>query len=451
MKFISRLSAAAAVIAALGMTACDSNDDNGGGNIETNNPNTGETPTTPVEEKKYIENTAVELKKVLNPQDQADFLNFCKDFSREFDGFINDDDYDYPYDYMARGVRDLGMSLRKGDLLGMTRAMQEISYSFSDIAGVYEPDFEEEEWVRTGDSKNLEYRFKVNGQNCSLTVAPSGGEWSASGEGWIEEDEYPYDEVKALIKVAVPRNVTLKLTQGSKTLMSGKVVSDYNQGGKTASCDVDATVANITLKAEADLNNTRCVAHAVATVGGTQVLEANGVLNGHDMCDFDRLMMIANGPDHDVDDDSEAWITSPYNIHSLFKDGTANTNIMRRMFVSGTCDNMAHLAYTFDNFEDENQGLAQTQVAYINDHIKAQFFLGGAKEPSGNIVWQLMKDVDEWNPQYTYWYAEPVLKFNSDGSTYTFEQYFNEDDFASTISVFTSIADLYEAFFGMNK
>ncbi len=453
MKFISKLTLAAVVFAAFGLTACNNDDENGGG-VNVDNPNKGETPTTPTEEKKYIENTAVELQKALKPEDQADFLNFCRDFEEEFSGFINDDIYEPGY-YVSKNLPELGRSLKKGDLIGMTRALKQISYSFKDIAGVYEPDFNKEEWVKTGDSNNVEFIFKVKGMNSSLTIVPSGGEWSASGEGWYEEDEYPYDEYKVLYKIAVPRNVTVTLKNGSTVLISGKVVCDYNQGGKTASCSVDATVANISLKANADLTNTRCTAHAVASVGGTQILEANGVLNGHDMCDFDRLMMIANGPDYNDDNeyipdtDEEAWIISPYNIHSLFSNGSANVNIMKRMFVAGTCDDMARLAFYFSNFEEDDQNAAQRQVDYINQHIKAQFYLGGAQSPSGDFIWKLSKEVENygWGSSYIYWYPEPVMKFNSDGSTYSFEQYFNEDDFASTIDVFASIAKLYEAFF----
>lgn len=455
MRFFSKFTAVASVVAIFGLASCG-NDDNGGETVETGNPNKGETPTTPVEEKRFIEQTAVQLQQALNPQDQAEFLTFYKDFYEEFSGFIDGNDYDqYPYAYMARGVRDLGSSLQKGDLIGMTRALQEVSYSFKDIAGVYEPDFENEEWVKVGESNNLEYRFKVKGDNCALTVAPSGGEWSASAEGWMEEDEYPYDEYKVLYTIAVPRNVNVTLTRGSRTLMSGTVKNDYNMGGKTASASVDATLANIRLTAEADLNNSRCIAHAVASVGGLKVLEANGVLNGHDMCDFNRLMMImGEGEDDDnvPDYDDPAWITSPYNIHSLFSNGSANANIMDRMFVSGTCDDMARLAYTFDNFEEEDKNAAQSQLDYINGHIRTQFYLGGAQEPNGTVFFQLQKESYSWGSyNEEYWYGEPVLKFNSDGSVYKFSEYFNEDNFASTINVFASIVDLYEAFFGLNK
>lgn len=454
MKFISRLSAAVAVMATLGLTACESDDNGGNGGVETNNPNSGETPTTPLEEKQYIENTAKQLQTALNPQDQADFLNFCKDFAQEFAGFIGADDFDPPYGYMVRGVSNLGKTLRNSDLIGMTRAIQELSYSFADIAGIYEPDFEEEEWVKKGNSTNLEYRFNVNGQNCSLTVVPSGGEWSASAPGWIEDDEYPYDEHEVNIKIAVPRNVTVTLTQGSKTLLSGKVVNDFNKDGKTANCNVDATLANINLKADANLTNTKLEAHATATVGGTQIMETNGVLNGHDMCDFDRLMKIAAADEDNIPDtDEEAWITSPYNIHSLFTNGTANVNMMRRIFIAGNCDDMARLSFTFSNFEEENEAKAKQQVEYINQHINAKYYLGGAEQPTGDIFWQLSKEIDDWGGSYnyTYYFAEPVMKFNSDGSVYKFQDYFNEEEFASTLEVFESIAELYKAFFGLNQ
>lgn len=449
----TKFTLAAAVVFACGVVSC-SDDDPKGDNGEINdNPNVGETPVTAEQEKQFIEATATELKSILNPEDQQDFVQFCKDFSEEFDEFINGGNYDYPYDYAARGIRDLGNAVMKGNAFGISRAMQEISYSFDDIAGVYEPDFKYNEWVRTGDSKNVEYRFKVKGQNCSLTVAPANGTWTGSAQGYYEEDEYPYDEYPVLYKIAVPRNVKITLVQGSKTLANGTVNSDYNQKGMTASCDVNAQIANIALNTKADLTNDRCVANAAISVGGTQLIEAKGELKGHDMCNFERIMQILEAHDSgDNETDDEAWINNSNNIHSLFESGVANTNILRRIFVTGSCDNMARLAFVFSNWSDveENKAQAQAQLKFINDHIKAQFFLGASDDASGDIIWQLKRDVYNWGygSSYEYWTAEPVMKFNSDGTTYRFEAYFNEEDFAGTIEVFQGIVDLYEGFFG---
>lgn len=446
---ISKCAIVASVALTFGLVAC-SNDDDNSGSIDINNPNIGETPTTPAEEKAFIEETAAQLQTIIKPEDQKEFVNFCKDFAEEFDAFINNEDY--PGYYAADGIKNLGIAVSNCNPLAISRAVQEISYSFSDISGIYEPDFTNNDWNKTGDSKNLEYRFSVKGQKCSLTIAPSNGEWNGSVSGYYEEDEYPYDEYPVIYRIAVPRSVKITLTEGSKTLINGTVNTDYNQSGMTASSDVDVTVANIVVKAKADLNNSRCIANATLAIGGTMIAEANGVLNGHDLCNLDRLMQIWEASESDNDDrDEESWINNPNNIHSLFSNASASTNILSRIFVSGSCDNMARMAYIFDNWYDveENKNEAQKQVNTINDHIKAQFYLGGAKDPSGNFIWQLQREYEDWGSgSYEYWYAEPVMKFASDNTTYRVTDYFNEDDFATTIDVFVGIADLYKTFFG---
>lgn len=457
MKLIKGLSLVAAAFLTVGMVACsdDEGGNNGGAESITSNPNTGASPTTPAEEKQFIETTATEVKNLLKPEDQQDFLDFCKAFSQEFSGFIDDED-DYYYndyyggDYMIKGIADLKKSVAHYDLLGMTRAIQEISYSFTKVAGVYTPDFTDNEWKKTGESSNVEYQFKVNGQDCQLVITPANGEWSANGNVVMEEDESPYDEYTAHFTIAVPRTLNLKLTQGSKTLLTAVCNNDFNKAGKAANCNIDATLANINFKAVANLTNTQCVANVVATVSGTPVMTVNGVLNGKDMCDLDRILSIINNRnDRDDDDDNESWITNSNNIHSLFTDGVANINLMQRIFVAGTCDSMSRVAFTFSNWDDEDETSCRSDLETINKHIKSDFYLGGAKEPTGTFVWQLQKEVDwGWGSSYTYWYAEPAMKFNSDGSTYRFVEYFNENDFASTVQVFESLADLYSAFWG---
>ena len=52
----------------------------------------------------------------------------------------------------------------------------------------------------------------------------------------------------------------------------------------------------------------------------------------------------------------------------------------------------------------------------------------------------------DWN--YSYWDAEPVLTF-SDGSSYsTFEAFFNDKDFKTTVDAFKTFADKYADLMG---
>lgn len=451
-KFFSSALIFAACISAFSLASCsDDNGGEGGGSVNIENPNTGETPSTPVEQKQYMEKTAVELKDALNPADQADFVEFCRDFANEFSAF-NAPVRKTTTGYVNLGIKHMGQAVAKGNALGITRAMMEFSYSFSDITGIYEPDFNREEWVRTGDSDKVEFRFTVNGQACSLVVEGTGGTWSAQAQGY-EYDEYEDEDIPALYKITVPRNVKVTLTEGSEVLAHGTVVSNYDQKGHKANADVDATVANINVKATADITDSRAIAHARITVGGKEIADVNGQLNGHDLCNYERLLNIwlayDDQGDYDYDPEDESWITNPKNIHSLFSNATANTNILRRMFVAGRCDQMARLAFTFSNWYDyeEDKAAAHKQLDFINGHINASFYLGGSKEPTGDIVWMLYKDSEDYY-DYEYWYPEPVLKFNADGTTYRFSEYFNENDFSSTIDVFVGIADLYKTFFG---
>ena len=48
----------------------------------------------------------------------------------------------------------------------------------------------------------------------------------------------------------------------------------------------------------------------------------------------------------------------------------------------------------------------------------------------------------KWS-SYKYWYTDPAVYFN-DGTSYSFENYFNEKDFRSVIDVFNDIIRGYE-------
>lgn len=441
------LSACIAVVSSL---ASCSDDNNGDDTTPSNdNPNKCETPVTPEEQKAFVEQTAIELKKALKPEDQADFVNFCTAFANEFSSF-NDDDYDEPY-YVNRGIRHLGEAMRHGNAFGVTRAMQEISYGFSDITGIYEPDFDNDEWVRTGKSDKVEFRFTVNGQKSTLTITGNGGTWSGQGEGYTYDDDDYYDEnpIPVLYKLTVPKNVKITLVHGTKTLAEATVKTNYDQKDHKATADVNATVANINFKSTADVNDSRALGQVVVSVGGTEIANVNGQLNGHDLCNFDRLLEIWEASENDdYDDEDSSWINNSNNIHNLFTNATASVNLLRRMYFTGKCDSMSRLAYIFSNWYDveEDKAAAQQQLGVINEHILSQFYLGGSKEPTGDIVWTLSKETDDAYDDYTYWYAEPVLKFRSDNTTYRFSEYFNES--SSTLEVLAGIADMYKAFFG---
>ena len=440
--------AAIALVLAGGISSCS--DDNGNGNgssQDISNPNTGETPVTAEEQKDYIEQTAKQMTEVFKPEDQAEFVDFCRDFAEEF-GEFGTGESNRPYNYMVKGITDLGRSAKSINLMGMTRAIQELSYSFGDVSGIYEPDFREDTWVRTGDSKNVEFRFKVKGVNCSLVAEPNGGDWSMSGTGYEEDDDYPYDEHPVKVTVTVPRNITISLTKGSTRLAYGTVDTKYDQKGKTAYADIDMTVANINVSAKADMTNSRVKAEASARIGGTELFSVSGQLNGHDLCDIDKISECVEINDEYDEEDSEFWKKG---LHSLFSDGTATANIMRRMFISGKCDNITSLARTFALWYDveEDKSLAQEKLNYLNSHIKSQFYLGGSKEPTGDIIWSLYRESEDWGYEpYYYWYPEPVMKF-SDGTTYRFTEYFNEGNFGSTMQSIVSLVELYQAFFGI--
>jgi hypothetical protein len=64
------------------------------------------------------------------------------------------------------------------------------------------------------------------------------------------------------------------------------------------------------------------------------------------------------------------------------------------------------------------------------------------KELVADVAMRVAKEYDDWDDEY-YYYLEPVLVF-SDGSKYTFYEYFTERAFGDLIEEIGEIAEYYE-------
>lgn len=78
----------------------------------------------------------------------------------------------------------------------------------------------------------------------------------------------------------------------------------------------------------------------------------------------------------------------------------------------------------------------------INDNIDIVIVYNDTKELVAEVAMSVAKEYRDWNDEY-YYNAEPVLVF-SDGSKYTFYEYFTERAFGDLIEEIGEIAEYYE-------
>lgn len=428
MKLINYLAAGACLLSA---SLCSCSSDDPTPEPDVTNPNTGVAPQTPAEEKNYIDETASSLAQLLKPADQAPVVNFAADFAREFSGFDFDE---APYMQAAgSGMQNLAKAVKSYDWAGMTRAIREFTFRFDDFAGIYEPDYARHRWVKTGESSDLIVRCKVGGMPAELIVAPSDGTWT----GDIQTEAYDWEadeDYLAQMHFIVPKTLTVNLTHGSVKLVSALVKTNVSQKDNKAYAYVDANVANIHVISESNLSNSRVSAHAESYISGVPVYDTDGVLYGNHLCDIDYIAAIAENED---------------NIDTLFDRGSASANIMKRIFVEGAVKDIYNLSTYIDesDLEYDTRDEAQAGADFLNGKMHANFYMGGAKTPTGYMLWRPVRYVDDWYPMEYEWSVAPMLHFNSDNSDYSVDDYFTHSTFGGIVRMFNALIDEYESFF----
>lgn len=421
-------------ILAIGLCSCsDDEPATGGGNATspdtTTNPNTGAVPSTPAEEKTFMEETATQLKQSLDPKDQAKVVNFGTAFTQEFGDF----EFDGSSINLPRGVKSLTKAVKSSDWLGMTRAVRQFTYNFDIAKGIYEPDMNRQVWKRTGDSSDVIFRCSLSGQPCEVRIAPSDGTWTETVNGeWYDEETY--EDYPAEYKFIVPKTLRITAIWGSETLIDAVAKTNYSSADKKASADVDARIANIRITTTSSVVNNQAIANAKVSVGNLTVIDAKAVLNGTDLANVDRYESI-------VDNEGD--------IHQLFNNGSASGNILGRVYIAGSVNDISTLPERISEWYDE-KGEADAAASHINGKMKADFYLGGATKPSGNFFWQSLRDEYEWNYGYEEWYLEPLMHFNSDGSNYRVGDYFSSRNFGSVLRMYESLMEEYASYFGFD-
>lgn len=153
-------------------------------------------------------------------------------------------------------------------------------------------------------------------------------------------------------------------------------------------------------------------------------------------------------PEINVTDFDEDWNEEDINS----KNNIATINILDKLLIKGTCNNLGELIEALDEEWNEETD------SKVNKYFNIEVFFNNSSNASAKIELESVKD-EYYNYQYIYNpntgnYEEqyicitdydlmPVIVFN-DGSRNNVEDFFNEDDFANTLEVFESLYDDFE-------
>jgi hypothetical protein len=425
-----------ATAAALTFASCNKDKED---NVTPDEPNgTGDVKealsSTSAQEK--LESYATEFINKFKPEDQKNVITTLNTLANLFDELDTpkgwgDDDDDDAYSKRAKSkknivasyAKNLSESLSKKDYGKAAEVDDEYFVEFDDYAGIYEA--KDGEWVRT-DSKDIVFKFKSEGKDCEFKAAKKSG----TVEETFNDDGEKY-------KIGAPAGVEISLTCGGETLVSTSASADY-KSRESLVVNVTFTVANLSVTSETSINNTKLYDKQTVSVDGNTLIWTEVSADGNHFTDISHYESLSAEEDAEVK--TEDYITSV----------SSKVNVMGNLQISYDMkfDDYFSNLDAFD-YDEEDKASVDEYCRAWNNSYNVKFYYSGSDVQQGTLKMQSVLE-DSYTSysgrKYERWGLQPVICFENDGTSFAFEDYFNEDKFADTDNQVQTLFDKYEAY-----
>lgn len=396
---------------------------------------------TPSEAKEFLDKAAIEFMSKIRTSDQKEVITLSHYFADTYGDLEAPDEFDIEAvegskpakAAPARLMADLSAAVAAYDASGIAGAIVTYSYTvgFKQFTGIYEPGMER--WIKRGNSDKVIFRFTDEaGRNCELTVTGSSGTYdfdhSYTEEEYGEyvdpetgEPGWGYYDSETSFYVKVPKELTFRLTQSNAELVSGKINTDLSIAAHTLTANVTAKVANIDVTADINGTDDQIEEKASILVSGTKMLTNTAIIKGHDLCNKERIVKLAE-QDEISDDD----------LMSLLTSASATVDAMGKVQVVGVVDFDRSLFKAIRNMDNWNSYEYELRTDAENDvnaavnalNGKARFVMrfNGNNTNQAKVLWKW--DYDNYGNYWWEFNIEPLMQFESDNMTYSFDEYF---------------------------
>lgn len=380
---------------------------------------------TPAESKQYLEAVATDFLKLFKPEDQREAIELANHFVNTYGDLEAPaewelDETDEGYNMPRRIMTGLYRTVVRRDLTALSRAFDNV-YDFKRFAGIYEPG--NGIWRKTGNSNDIVFKFTDgSGSACTVTATGTGSEWEITSDGNT---------------IRTPENVVAKVVKGSTTIAQATVRSNYSEKNHTASTAINAVVANIEATSALNANDNRVTANAEVKVSGSVVLTSTAAIDGKNLCNFDYIRNLLDNEDGD-------------GLNELLTKASAEVNLLSRLQAKGEISDIQSIVEAidgcYDSYEydskEEGRKLCEADCRVLNSKIMSGIYYSSATMQAQVYFQPDLYEETEWG-DYWEWIAMPVLRFPSDGSTYSFEDYFGNSRFASVENLWENLIDSY--------
>ena len=461
-RFASKLSWAAVLLSGLlCLNSCgDDNDDGGSG--DGSSPDSV-LPLSPAEQKAYMETVAREFMDLTPASDFKDITTLGR--------YVADSYFDgYDWSEAEKWGKDIIDGLKQyvgilpDEVTDIYNGSYYNYYYISKITGykavVQASNFKGHFTATNGRwvlSKADDLQFIFNdkyGDKCVLKLETSGSvkkvyllntdEWINYKSETVGNDYYSYDYYdRTQWTIGVPEKVVLTLTQGGREVVKTTVNIDL---GSISNEEFDLSKNSLNVSTLVEFKNgyTINVSQVSYTANSKVSVQSTMSKNGKDLVVMALASDLSGIPSCNV----SAFTKSDFDIDDYDTDKTNGKNafvkldILGKIQIQGTISDIRKYADYLEQ-ADENDEKESNFKSYLN---QANALTNINMFYDGNIVRQASVTLEpfekkEWG--YSYWTTEPVLVFY-DGSSYsTFEAFFNDRDFKTTIEAFKTFANKY--------
>lgn len=407
------------VVAAAGLMSC--NGVNGGGS---------QISMTPEENKARLEEVGQKVIAKFKPEVQENLIKAVNDFQiYANDGNLEVYDKYAPAEFasqFASVVKSTVEGANLGDIMALAAPNSHL-YEAARIYGIYT--YNGSSWNRTESTDKIEFRFTTEeGKSVVATAQASegGAELTIEGE-----------------TIVIPQQVTAAVTIEGRTEFSANVRTSCNFGS-TVTVDIAIDANGYVVKENVTVNPNSGSCSASFGIDGETIVAMNGTFTGNNL----------TNPDHIYD-----------NYETIVGNATAVVSILNEAQLKGSCSDISAMVHELYNLEWDSSNIesARQEAAIYNKYITAGLTYDNATNFVATLEiapyeYESSYTTDVWNPdtqQYEqkvitnyYYYTEPLIVFTSDGSRFSLEDYFTEENFGGLIESFENLYKIYAGYVG---
>ena len=347
-----------------------------------------------------------------NPQAHEELLRAINDFCYLADEYNLDVEKAGAYRATSAYWQTIGEICSTNNLtktLSLTRTGGEF-YRAAQYYGTYT--YGNGKWAYSAGGQSLKFQFMSPSMSKMVVI-----EMACSGkETIVDGDEGD--------QIAIPEHGEAYLSVSGRTLATVTVNADLNDAAKTAYVTAIINADEFTFRG--DFNATMQSGDTEFSLyrNNTMLVEGTGHVNGQRMTD---------PTENDKD-----------NPENLFNDATASVNIMNEAWIESSCSSIKQLTNEAEQFVSNSELDTRNQCAAFNKYLKISVNYGG---PTVAII-ETAPVLEYAYSGYESWDMEWVIRFSSDGASYSLDSYFDEDDtvFSNLINNYEELEDRYEEY-----